>query len=246
MNIFYLQANQIIKRLWQGGDPGYLPGDVVDSGKHKVGNKKSQGALEYQMDKLKLLNRAELKHDVEFLNMATDLRHKAEEGDKGAKKFMKLKMKHEANYEEKTQAEEQEIQRIEDAKKAQNLSKVARPSLYFVVDYLANYFVRFLPQAKCLGCNQKLCCKLKLSIKEDEMRPEKSYCLHWMHFKCFETFVNTPPFLRDCPIEGCSYKFGSINFLIDEASVKSREKVYMQTEQKMGEEDDMNRLLGIV
>lgn len=77
------------------------------------------------------------------------------------------------------------------------------------------------------------------------MRPEKSYCLHWMHYKCFEQYVNEPPFLRDCPVEGCTYKFGSPEFKVDEASVKSREKVYMQVEQKMGEEDDMYRLLGM-
>ena len=40
--------------------------------------------------------------------------------------------------------------------------------------------------------------------------------------------------------------FGSVNFKVDEASVKSREKVFMQQEQKMGEEDDMNRLLGLI
>ena len=32
----------------------------------------------------------------------------------------------------------------------------AKPCLIQVVDYLANYFVRFLPQAKCLGCDKKL------------------------------------------------------------------------------------------
>lgn len=72
--MFYLQANQIIRRLWQGGDPGYLPGDVVDNSKDKIGQKKAVGAIEAQMDKLKLLNRHEVKHDVEFLNMATKLR----------------------------------------------------------------------------------------------------------------------------------------------------------------------------
>lgn len=73
--MFYLQANQIIKRLWQGSDAGYLPGDVVDTGKHKIGNNKAVGVLDAQMEKLKLLNRHELKHDVDFLNTATELRN---------------------------------------------------------------------------------------------------------------------------------------------------------------------------
>ena len=62
------------------------------------------------------------------------------------------------------------------------------------------------------------------------MRPEKSYCMHWMHYKCFEKFVNEPPFLRDCPVEECPQKFGNTEFKVDPISVKSREKVYMQEE----------------
>ena len=61
------------------------------------------------MEKLKILNRHELKHDVDFLNQANELRHMMEEGNKGAKKYMKLKMKHESAYEEKMAKEEEEI-----------------------------------------------------------------------------------------------------------------------------------------
>jgi len=70
--------------------------------------------------------------------------------------------------------------------------------------------------------------------------------MHWMHYDCFEKFVHDPPFLRECPHPKCtSKKFGSPDFKVDEITVKSREKNYMQVEQKMGEEDDMYRLLGI-
>jgi hypothetical protein len=159
--IFFLQADQVMKRLWQGGDAGYLPGDMLSNERDKHANKKAQGALEAQMEKLKVLNRAELKHDVEYLNMATDLRSKAEEGDKKAKKLMKLKMKHEAAYEEETQQEEAEMQRIAAMNEGKLNTNTAKPSLFQVVDYLANYFVRFLPTAKCLGCNEKLVQPLK-------------------------------------------------------------------------------------
>lgn len=65
-----------------------------------------------------------------------------------------------------------------------------------------------------------------------------------MHSKCFEEYVNAPPFLRECPDPFCEFMWGNKNFKIDEGSVKSREKQYMQAEQKMGEEDDMYRILG--
>ena len=58
------------------------------------------------MEKLKVLSRHELKHDLEFLHTANELRQAAAEGDKSAKKFMKLKLKHEATYEQNMQDEE--------------------------------------------------------------------------------------------------------------------------------------------
>ena len=65
-------------------------------------------------------------------------------------------------------------------------------------------------------------------MKTNEMRPERSYCGCWMHYKCMDEFVNTPPFLRPCPNKECDEKkFGSTNFKVDEVSVKTREKVYM-------------------
>tara|TARA_B110000285_G_C14988555_1_gene545110 strand:+ start:792 stop:971 length:180 start_codon:yes stop_codon:yes gene_type:complete len=59
------------------------------------------------------------------------------------------------------------------------------------------------------------------------MRPERSYCGHYMHYKCFDEFVNAPSFLRECPDPKCEMMFGSKNFKMDEGSVKSREKQYM-------------------
>ena len=80
---------------------------------------------------------------------------------------------------------------------------------------------------------------------DDPRRPERSYCSHWMHYKCFEEFVNEPPFLRKCPVEKCDSHFGSPAFKIDVHSIKNREKVYMQNEQKRGEMDDIDKLLGL-
>ena len=81
-----------------GKKPGYLPGDKKDKNK-KIGGKEAVGALQSEMDKMKVLTRHELKHDVEFLNQAQQLRHAVNDGDKKAKKFLKLKMKHETAYE---------------------------------------------------------------------------------------------------------------------------------------------------
>ena len=73
-----------------------------------------------------------------------------------------------------------------------NLNKYAKPSLYHAVNFLANYFVRFLPTANRLFCGQKLVTSMKKNdnFKTSDMRPEVSYCGCWMHFKCFEEYVN--------------------------------------------------------
>lgn len=160
---------------------------------------------------------------------------------------MKLKFKHEKNYEENMRKEEQEMfekKEILEGRAELNLS-TAKPSVYHAVNFLTNYFVRFLPTAVCLGCGEKLVQPLKKGAR-DEMRPERSYCGHWMHYKCFEEYVNKPPFKCICPAEGCNEFFGSKNFKLDEPTLKSREKAYMQAAEKKNEEDDLDRLLGLV
>ena len=187
------------------------------------------------MEKLKLLNRHELKHDVEYMNLAKNLREAAKDGDKKAKKFMKLKMKHESKYEEEMKQEEELINSL-NAPEVELNTETASPSVFHVVNFLTVYFVRFLPTAKCLGCQKKLVTKKD----DDNYRPERSYCGHWMHQTCFEKFVNEPPFLRKCPADKCEDNFGSPTFKLDEMSVKSREKVYMQNQEKESEEDVLN------
>ena len=43
-NIFMMQVDAIIRRLWNGGDPGYEPGNEVDINEGKVGYRKALGA----------------------------------------------------------------------------------------------------------------------------------------------------------------------------------------------------------
>ena len=78
------------------------------------------------MDKLKLLSNHELKHDVEYMNLAKNLRDAAAEGDKKAKKFMKLKMKHESNYEEELKKEEELIYKLTTPEKRSPVKIVTR------------------------------------------------------------------------------------------------------------------------
>ena len=73
--VFEALAEQILRRLWQGGEPAYEPGQVSDINKGKIGVKKAVGTLASEMESMKLLDNHELKHDVEFMNTAVALRH---------------------------------------------------------------------------------------------------------------------------------------------------------------------------
>lgn len=73
-NIFFHNATQVIQRLADGKDGGYHTGAAKLANQAKIGPKKSVGQLEAQMDKMKVLSRAEAKHDIDFMNRAQDIR----------------------------------------------------------------------------------------------------------------------------------------------------------------------------
>ena len=80
----------------------------------------------------------------------------------------------------------------------------AKPQIHHAVKYLADYFVRFLPSATCKVCNKPLMTNLRAGCDDNGMMPERAFCGHWFHYKCFDEYINLPPFKRDCPAEGCS------------------------------------------
>lgn len=77
------------------------------------------------------------------------------------------------------------------------------------------------------------------------MKPERLYCGHWFHNKCLDDFINEPPFARECPNDTCSEIVGNQKFPCDEISVKNREKLWSQEQARKGEENDIEKLLGI-
>ena len=81
---------------------------------------------------------------------------------KADRKFVKLQLKHEARYEEA-----KALQDAEDKFVSENLDKNgqliqinALPQIHHAVNFLNNYFVKFLPTAKCVICGNRLLSKL--------------------------------------------------------------------------------------
>lgn len=77
------------------------------------------------------------------------------------------------------------------------------------------------------------------------MLPERAFCGHWLHSRCFDEYINLPPFKRECPFEDCSKILASTNYEVDATSVKQREKKWLQQASRDGEVDEMNRLFGM-
>lgn len=63
--IFESHTQNIIRRLWSGGPPGY--DRKVDTNSDKVGFKRAVGGLAADMERIKMATRSELKHDMDFL-----------------------------------------------------------------------------------------------------------------------------------------------------------------------------------
>lgn len=96
--IFISHTENIVRRLWSGGEPGYEPGAEVDINEGKIGYKKALGATQADLARMKVATRAELKHDMDFIKKQAALR----EGnmDRKDRRQFKLNLKHEKRYEE--------------------------------------------------------------------------------------------------------------------------------------------------
>jgi len=74
--------------------------------------------------------------------------------DRTDRRQFKLNLKHEKRYEE-----EKKEKYAKDARMAESLDVdgqliqvSAKPQIYHAIRYMADYFVRFIPQAKCAKC----------------------------------------------------------------------------------------------
>ena len=196
------------------------------------------------MQKIAIATRAELKHDIDFIKKQNEL--KQGPMDRKDRRQYKLNLKHEKKYEEgMLQKHEEEMKVAQNLNAEGQLNRVsAQPQIYHALNYMANYFVRFLPTAKCGICGNQLATDLKEDEDNSENLPVRAYCGHWLRYKCFEKYVNTKPFKRKCPYKGCEKILASPEFPCDNASVKGREKKWLQQQEREGEKDQLDNLFG--
>jgi leucyl-tRNA synthetase len=155
--IFVTHATTIVQKLWSGHPAGYDKETKSDINAGKIGFKKAVGKLEADMQRIQIASRAELKHDTDYLKKIAELRNGGL--DRTARRALKLSVKHEKKYEEAMRQRDEEAKRM--AESLDEFGQLNRTSaltqIYHVVNYLANFFVRFLPTAKCPVCLGDLC-----------------------------------------------------------------------------------------
>ncbi len=135
---------------------------------------------------------------------------------------------------EKLEMEEKRIQEL------QQNNRLAKPWLLELVEFARDKLVRYFPNAIWEICQEELLLKKKKKKAAD--KPEIAYWLHWFHAGCIEEVWNNPPFDPECPIEGCERKLGNLNNKTDKASVKTREKIYSQSEARRADADEIDNL----
>ncbi|CAI2371272.1 unnamed protein product [Moneuplotes crassus] len=178
-----------------------------------------------------LMTYEEMQYDIDFLRKQKDM--KEEIGDyKKRKKYRRMIRKEAEKELEKLELEEKRIQEL------QANNKQARPCLVELVQFVIDKLVRYFPNAICEICGEELLSKKK----KKSLTPEIAYCLHWFHSGCIEEVCNNPPFDPDCPVEGCGNKLGNKDNKTDKASVKTREKIYSQSEARKADADEIDNL----
>ena len=167
-------------------------------------------------------NLKDLKHDVTVLKKISDLRVATTQKDKKYQYALhgnaeRREARKELRKLSKTESESDQIseKKMRDEEQAEmktlmalKMSDTAQPSLLSVARFLVNDFVLRLPLEKCQNCQKTVLpenpiLESDLSLKSDGkkekenlQKPMRTYCGHWLHFKCLNEWLTTPPFIR--------------------------------------------------
>ena len=122
---------------------------------------------------------------------------------KELRKLAKAELNHDETIEKKVREEEQaEMKELMKLK----ISDTAQPSLLVAARFLLDSYVNKLPVEKCQNCQNTVLPEIPdddvtekaqgSSGKEHSLKPMRTYCGHWLHFKCLNDWLTSPPFIR--------------------------------------------------
>ncbi len=209
--MFRSQAEEIVRRCVSGFSPEQA---TQTSGTVQLpGNKLAEKGPRLTAGTLKTL-----KHDVVVLKQISDLRVLTSAKDRKhqysvqanaerreARKDLRrlAKAESDADQELERHLRDLEQQEMKDLLRTKT-SDVAQLSLFAAAKFLVEDYACRLPQELCQGCR---CSALPenpnseaLTNSQSEMRPMRTFCGHWLHYKCLNDWLTTPPFVRQCPV----------------------------------------------
>ena len=118
------------------------------------------------------------------------------------------------------------------------VSDTAQPSLLAVCSFLIEDYVSRLPVEPCQACGEPVLPSepgdVALRDPHSDRRPMRTFCGHWLHFKCLDTWLTTPPFVHDCP--ACSKRISHPDWSTD---IKQIERAWQTQEARKREMADV-------
>jgi len=144
--------------------------------------------------------------------------------------------------------EEEKLRQLEEAEMAALMkikpSSTAQLSLAIAVEYLVKHCATRLPKECCQACKALAMPldpkSIELIDRNAEMRPMRTFCGHWLHFKCLNEWLTTPPFIRQCPV--CNRRIWHPDWPADH---KILEKAYNNEQARKREMSDVADLFDL-
>jgi len=259
MHVFKSHAEDIARRCMAGFTPEAALDALHDTDSAGRNQRTAAEKAAAAREKVVLTNSSlkSLQHDVKVLKKFADLREANTGKDKRnqftlystleRKEFRKnLRRLAKSEKTADIEAEEKRLMQLEQEEMVTLMGKkpngIAQPSLLAVATYLIQHYFDKLPQEPCQACKECVFPKdpknADLCNPKSDMRPMRTYCGHWLHHKCLDMWLTTPPFIHKCPV--CDRRIWHPDWPEDH---KRLEKAYNAQQAKLREMSDVSDFL---
>ena len=110
--------------------------------------------------------------------------------------------------------------------------------------YLVEDYCTRMPLEPCQACGLSVMDRdpagEAMNDPNSDLRPMRVFCGHWLHFKCLNTWLTTPPFVRNCPAcreVGSPRKINHPDWSDD---IKTLERAWQNKQAKLREVSDVS------
>lgn len=215
--IFKAQADDIVRRCIAGFNPEDALACTLNPDSNRLAIMKvsnsSNKDVKITSDAIK-----GLQHDVQVLKQISDLRDVNNSKNKNQpnmvystkeRKIARKDLKRLAKLESRADIEEEEKLKEQEQEEMISLlnskpSGSSKPSLLVTSQFLIEHCVEKLVKMNCQCCNESVMPSDVnseiLSNSKSVMRPIRTFCGHWLHWKCLNHLLTSPPFIRECVV----------------------------------------------